>query len=126
MQGCHKVIEYCSAIEAEAYSAELAVKLGLTKGFRDIILEGDSLNVINALRFKHFNPSWRIKNSISRIKEDLSNFNSVEFEYIRKTANEVAHNLAALAATTYSSNVWLSSPPLSIMHLIEQEKNPPM
>ncbi|XP_026416512.1 uncharacterized protein LOC113311945 [Papaver somniferum] len=123
VQGCqNKIIDYCTAVEAEAYSAGLAVELGINKGFRDIILEGDSLNVINALRYKHYNSSWRIQNTISSIRDDLRKFNSVEFRIIRKNANNVAHNLASLAASTHTSNVWLSSPPLSIVHLIENEQ----
>ncbi|XP_026416829.1 uncharacterized protein LOC113312282 [Papaver somniferum] len=121
--GCqNKIIDYCTADETEAFSALLAVELGFSKGFRNIILEGDSLHVINALKHKHYTANWKIKNTISGTRDELKNFKSVEFRYIRKNANNVAHNLAALAVSNRSSNVWLSTPPLDIVHLIENEQ----
>ncbi|XP_026451565.1 uncharacterized protein LOC113351867 [Papaver somniferum] len=94
MQGCqNRTIDYCTTIEAEAASALLAMELGVSIRFRDIVLEGDSLNVINALKYKHHNTNWRIQNTISRIRDELRHFNYVEFRYIKKNANDVAHIL---------------------------------
>ncbi|XP_026459389.1 uncharacterized protein LOC113360053 [Papaver somniferum] len=122
VHGCqNKTITYYIAVEAEAPSALLAVELATRKEFRDTVLEGDSLTVINAQKYKHYKPSWRIQNTISRIRDDLMQFRSVECRYIKKKANNVAHNLAALAASTHTSNVWPTSPPSCITQLIESE-----
>lgn len=121
-QGCkNKSLTHCKAVEAEGHGAMTAVELSRRKGFRGIILEGDSLIVINALRYTNYKPNWRIKNLINRIKEELKNFRSVEYRYIKKNANKVAHNVAALAIDNHSSDEWINSPPSCIAQLIVSE-----
>ncbi|XP_026450752.1 uncharacterized protein LOC113350860 [Papaver somniferum] len=51
-QGCqNKILTHCTAVEAKGKEALLAVELARKKGVRDIILEGDSPIVINALKY---------------------------------------------------------------------------
>lgn len=45
--GQTNIFNYIMAIEAEAHRAALALELAKTKGFRYIVLEGDSLTIIN-------------------------------------------------------------------------------
>ncbi|XP_026454732.1 uncharacterized protein LOC113355956 [Papaver somniferum] len=121
-QGCkNQSLNYCKAVEAEGKRALLAVDLARRKGFRDIILERDSITVINALKYAHYKPNWRIQSTIDRIRDELSLFRSVDFRYVKKTANNVAHNVAALAVTSHSSNEWFTLPPSCIAQLIVSE-----
>ncbi|XP_026458742.1 uncharacterized protein LOC113359296 [Papaver somniferum] len=121
-QGCkNKSLTHCKAVEAEGQGTMTAVELARRKGFRDIILEGDSLIVINAFRYTHYKPNWRIQNMINRIKEELKNFRSVEYRYINKNSNKVANNVATLAVDNHSSDEWITSPPFCIAQLIVSE-----
>ncbi|XP_026459230.1 uncharacterized protein LOC113359875 [Papaver somniferum] len=121
-QGCkNQSLNYCKAVEAEGKGALLEVDLARRKGFRDIILEGDSITVINALKYAHYKPNWRIQSTIDIIRDELSLFRSVDFRYVKKTANNVAHNVAALGVTSHSSNEWFTLPPSCIAQLIASE-----
>ncbi|XP_026410366.1 uncharacterized protein LOC113305559 [Papaver somniferum] len=119
--GPNKVLNFISAVEAETHGAHLAVDLDICKGLNDVIIDEDSLIIMNSLRYRHYQYPWRIQNYISRIKDNLHNFNSVIFRFVRNTANKVAHELAAHAATNQSSRIWLNFSPSCITQLIELE-----
>ncbi|XP_026451320.1 uncharacterized protein LOC113351577 [Papaver somniferum] len=121
-KGCQsKVFSFTSAVEVEAHGANLAVNLAIRKGLKDIIIERDSLIVINSFKYMHYQYPWRIHNSITRIRDNLYNFNTVEFQLIHNKANNVAHQLVAYVVTNQSSGLWLTSPPPCISQLIETE-----
>ncbi|XP_026449631.1 uncharacterized protein LOC113349803 [Papaver somniferum] len=88
--GKSKELEFNSPSEAEANGALIVIGLAISKGFRNIILEGDSLTVINSLRYKNSDPPWRIRNKINNIGDKISSFNSVEFSIVKKDANVLA------------------------------------
>lgn len=118
-QGCQtRVLNFSAAAEADAYGALLGAELALSKGCRDIVIEGDALNIINALKYRHLPFPWSIQYTVSRIRDCLPKFNSVEFRFVKKEANNVAHSLAAHAVSTHTSDVWLSSPPSCIALLL--------
>ncbi|XP_026399212.1 uncharacterized protein LOC113295069 [Papaver somniferum] len=124
-KGCqNKILIHCKAVETVGNGALLAVEMARRKGFKEIIVEGDSLIVINALKYAHYKPDWRLQNIINKIREELQHFKPVEFRYIKKTANDVAHNVAALAVKNHSSNEWTTSPTSCIAQLIESEYSP--
>lgn len=71
VDGCQaKVLDFISPVEAEAYGVLLSIELAVSKGFKQIIVEGDSLTVINALRYHNSPTPWRIQNTISRAKSE--------------------------------------------------------
>ncbi|XP_026421328.1 uncharacterized protein LOC113317422 [Papaver somniferum] len=73
IQGCQiKELNYMTAVEAKAQGTLLAVELAVNRGFKDVIIEGDSLIIIDCLRFKHYQQPWRVKNIIGRIKDPKS------------------------------------------------------
>lgn len=96
--------KFMSPVEAEANGALLSIELAISKGFTQIIIEGDSLTVINALRYRNTPTPWRIKNTISRAKDKLAHFSSVDFSFIKKEANVMAHSLAAYAVENHLSH----------------------
>ncbi|XP_026420750.1 uncharacterized protein LOC113316815 [Papaver somniferum] len=87
----------CTPVEAEAHGALVGIELAISKAMRHIIIEGDSLTVINSLRYNNFPVPWRIKNTIGKIKDKLGKFTFVDFNFIKKEANFMAHSLAAYA-----------------------------
>ncbi|XP_026443638.1 uncharacterized protein LOC113343723 [Papaver somniferum] len=114
-------LNFTTAVEAEAFGALLGIELDIRHGWRNVVLEGDALNIINTLKYKHLPFPWRIQYIISRIRDSVHNFNSIEFRFIKKEANNVAHSLAAHDVSTHASDVWLSTPPSCTAPLIESE-----
>lgn len=120
-----KSFQYNSAVEAEANGALLALELAGNRGFTDIILEDDSLIIINSLRYPSYQTHWKIRNILSRMRDLVLHFNSVSYQYIKKEANSIAHLLVAHDVSTHSSNEWYSSPPPCITHLFERMLSSP-
>lgn len=53
--GCQTIsLTYSYAAEAEAHDVQIALDLAEQKDYKDIILEGDSLIVINSLRYNNY------------------------------------------------------------------------
>ncbi|XP_026417313.1 uncharacterized protein LOC113312794 [Papaver somniferum] len=104
VDGCQaKVLEIMSPVEAQAYGALLSIELAISNGLTQIIIEGDSFAVINALRYHNPHTPLRIKNTISRSKDKLEHFSSVEFSFIKKEANVMARSLAAYVVGNHLS-----------------------
>ncbi|XP_026442775.1 uncharacterized protein LOC113342437 [Papaver somniferum] len=122
--GCQtQVFAFSIPVEAEAHGALVGIELAISKAMRHIIVEGDSLTVINSLKYNNFPVPWRIKNTIGKIKDKLGNFTSVDFNFIKKEANFMAHSLAAYAVQNQLSNQWLTSPPSCITHLFSEDSS---
>lgn len=106
-QGCNtRVLNFSTVVEAGAYGALLATDLAVNKGWKEIKIEGDALTIINSLKYKHLPSPWRIQYTVNMIRENLSRFNSVDFRFIKKEANNVAHSLEAYTVSTHTSDVW--------------------
>ncbi|XP_026385187.1 uncharacterized protein LOC113280823 [Papaver somniferum] len=122
--GCQtQVFAFSTPVEAEAHGALVGIELSISKAIRHIIIEGDSFTVINSLRYNNFPVPWSIKNTIGKIKDKLGNFTSVDFNFIKKEANFMAHSLAAYAVRNQLSNQWLTSPPSCITHLFSEDSS---
>ncbi|XP_026459474.1 uncharacterized protein LOC113360149 [Papaver somniferum] len=55
----NRYFTYCTAVEPETYM--LAVELAKRKAFRNIVIQGDSLVDINALKHRQYKPNWCIQ-----------------------------------------------------------------
>jgi hypothetical protein len=76
----------------------------------DVIVEGDSFNLIRALKDVNPNPS-RLGHLIDFVRIESSVFRSVEFSFTPRMGNSVAHCLARFSKGLPSSFVWLKDPP---------------
>lgn len=115
-----KTFDFSTPVEAEAYGALLGMELAIIKGQRDIALEGDSIIVINSLKYNNAPASWRIQNTITRIKDYSHRISSVEFNFIKKEANSMAHSLAAYVVQHHMTDQLFLSPPSCITHLFSE------
>ncbi|XP_060203034.1 uncharacterized protein LOC132631475 [Lycium barbarum] len=77
---------------AEAKVALYGMKWCISNGFRNIILESDSLIIINMLEGK-INIAWELQDSIDTIKQLLSQTNYIA-QHCYREANQVADALA--------------------------------
>lgn len=79
---------------AEAFASLAAIHLASRLGLRDIVLEGDCLQVIQQLQNPE--PSLSLAgNIISEIKHLGLSFNSISFSFTCRETNKVAHLLAS-------------------------------
>jgi hypothetical protein len=96
--------------DAEAIAATKAISFAASICLFDVILEGDSLNLMRAL--KDVNPNLsRIGHLIDYVKSESFLFRSVEFSFTPRAGNSVAHCLARYSKGLHSSLVWIEEPP---------------
>ena len=84
-----------NSLIGEAKVAWCAIKCVVMEGYRNIILEGDAINVINPLKNVDSVPHWSIKS----ISDDIlylskSSVNVFFFSFVNRESNVLAHLLA--------------------------------
>ncbi|XP_065619863.1 uncharacterized protein LOC136063423 [Quercus suber] len=79
--------------EVEALAALKAASLARELGFRNVILEGDSLCLIKALKSAEdsFSPTGLL---VDNVKRFASSFERWMYSHVKRNGNSVAHSLA--------------------------------
>ena len=103
---------------SEAMAGLFVVELLRRFGFSRVVVEGDSLVVLSALKNKPVggSPIFNIFNDISRV---CLSFDEVSFSHVRRAGNVVAHLLARWECVANSEVVWLDSFPQSVSTLVD-------
>ena len=70
----------------------------LYEGYKNIILEGDVLNIIGPLRNPDYPPNWSIKPLIDDILYFVKFFENVYFSFVSREGNSLAHLIAQWVA----------------------------
>ena len=96
---CRKITAPMGAVEAKAFEAGLLFAKDV--GVRDVILEGDSLVVYNALCNISPLPS-SIASVVQGILDKSGDFRSVRYSHIRRQGNVPAHILAKHVSRFYT------------------------
>jgi hypothetical protein len=97
--------------------AELCVKLG----FNDELLEGDSLEVVQALCKEC---TWgRYGNLINDSKLLFQQVHVWKACHVKRSANEAAHWLAKLALTMSEERIWREDYPLCVQNVVIADAN---
>jgi ribonuclease HI len=106
---------------AEAYAALKAVEFCCDLGLWNILLEGDALEIVNALLLD--DPSWsRYGHLIDDTKLLLQRFCSWEVQHVKRGANMAAHSLAKGALRQSLEQIWLEDSPVFIHDIVCAEK----
>ena len=99
-----------SVAELEGLACQRAVQFALEIGLNQVVLEGDSVTVIEALK----NGSGQFAsygNVLDDIRSQLAGFQYVEFSYSSRVCNSVADALAKKAKSSVGLQVWLEDLP---------------
>ncbi|KAJ9145958.1 hypothetical protein P3X46_028283 [Hevea brasiliensis] len=92
----------------ESLACREATQFAINRGFDSVIVEGDSLGVINALKERKdtFIP-LSIQAVIHDVKKLTRSFNSVSFSFVKRSCNHAAHALATkfLSDASFSCNL---------------------
>jgi ribonuclease HI len=106
---------------AEAVAAWRAVQFCIEHDFQDIFLEGDALEIVQALHQDTPNRS-RYGQLIEDTRDCLNSRHSWVVSHIRRGANEAAHRLAQAALHQSLDQSWLGCYPPFIHNIVLSEK----
>lgn len=100
-----------SLLMAECMAVRLTLTITLDLGLSFLVLEGDSLEVINKLR----NPSKDVPWIASSLVQDclfiITSFISFNCKHVRRSANSVVDQIAHLGVSSSRCESWSSPPP---------------
>ncbi|XP_038718208.1 uncharacterized protein LOC120011213 [Tripterygium wilfordii] len=106
---------------AEALACLQAVKLSSELGFTELIFEGDSAVIVNAINGSV--PTRAVWSKvIEEIKRLLGYFMSWKVVFVRRTANLAAHSMAKHALLVQDMQVWIEEVPSSVVNIVYAEK----
>ena len=102
---CKKIQAPLGAMEAEAMAHEAGLVFAKDIGIHNIILEGDSLIIHNAL-CETSNPPSSVAAVIQGMQDLCRDFREVEFSHVRRQCNTSAHLLAKYALGVSDFITW--------------------
>ena len=106
------------AEDMEALAALKALSFAHELGFQNIVLEGDALNLIQALKAQEQNLlPWGLL--VEDVKEYGKKFRRVLYSHVKRNGNSVAHNLAKYALRISDFQVWMEYVPSHIVQFLQ-------
>ena len=81
-------------VQAEAYAILLAVHIAINFSFCSCVIESDCKVCIDAIKFGGNLIPWRLLNFVESIKNVISDYSHVSFNWVHREANQAAHVLA--------------------------------
>ena len=111
-------IPFPHSVEAvEATAARVAVQLALDLGFKEVKVEGDSINIVQAL--SQTEPNYTLYGHIINDTKFTSQLLvSVHFLHVKREGNKVAHSLAKRARCNQPFQVWMEFVPPDIVPIL--------
>ena len=105
--------------EVEAIALENGVLLALEMNLTDVIVESDSLLVVQYVQKKEIYGA--LSHIIQGMLSALSVFRSWRIQLLKRESNRAAHELAQLARASEVSQIWKGMDPPCIQFLLRQE-----
>ena len=105
-----------SSEEGKLLACRKAIEFAIDVGFSKLVLEGDNVNVMQAISSQEANISL-LGNVVEDIKLLISGLQWVSISHTRCSGNKVAHVLAQHARTSIEDLYWIEDSPA---RLIEQ------
>jgi len=100
----------------EARACLFALRTAVAYGYRRLEVEGDCLNLIGRLQSKA-PPNNPLGYFISDILSFTDLFDFIDWKYVKRGGNKVAHAIAHLQPFAYGERVWSEGGPPSIHNL---------
>jgi ribonuclease HI len=119
---CMRINGAQTPVVGEALAAVAAMEFGKEQGMSDIILEGDSLQVVLAI--KEEGPNLQIYGHIvDDVKLLLNSCRSWMVGHVRREANRAAHGLAKEGLLSPTTRIWRNDLPDCIFNIVLVELN---
>jgi ribonuclease HI len=107
-------------VAVKAFVALRALEFCRSRGYSNIMLEGDSLEVVKSINNSGLN--WtRIGPIVSDIKEVMRSFSNWQVGHIKKEGNVIAHKLAKFGIQHGFDRIWLDCLPDCIREVVLSE-----
>lgn len=90
-------------------------------GFREICVEGDALTVIRKLTLATEDRS-SIRSIIHAIKKKSYRFSSIQFQYVPREANTVAHEMVMEGKKFDGPQYWMEKVQCAVQDLVNRER----
>ncbi|KAK8618037.1 hypothetical protein V6N13_115912 [Hibiscus sabdariffa] len=123
MGACTFPFLHVSNVEmVEARACEKAVSLCKDLGFRNVVIEGDALTVINKInKIERDNSEiWALVANIHLLKR---NFESITFNYVNRLGNNAAHILAKEGRLFSFPKIWIEDTPPKVEEVAQKDIN---
>ena len=101
------------AIKARAKAMEVGILFAWDLGLKNIVAEGDSLAVVQALKGSII-PAISIQKIAEGISWWLKKFDNWKILHARRSSNTTAHSMAKEAKSILESVIWVEDSPLFI------------
>ncbi|KAK9999197.1 hypothetical protein SO802_018800 [Lithocarpus litseifolius] len=108
-----KILAPLGAVEAKAKAFKAGLLFAKGIGIQDVVLEGGSIIVYNALCEKSFPPA-SVESVVLGVLEMAKDLRRVEFSYVRRQGNKPAHLLAKHASCIDDYIAWIEENPCCI------------
>ena len=116
----HPLNQAFKVVEIEALAASRALEFAADIGLDNVILEGDSKVVTQALETKDVGLA-----AFGLLIRDActlaGNFSDVSYSHTKRKSNKVAHNLVKLATNLADCVIWMEEVPPSIYHFVRAD-----
>ena len=120
-----KIYRAFEPVIGEAMAAMVEVKFSKEREIQDVILEGDSMQVVQALQDR--NPSWRTYGHIiDDTRVFLGTCRSWTVHHVKRDANRAAHGLAKGGLGLATEHQWIDELPECISAIVYSELNAPL
>ena len=103
---CRKLEARLSLLEAESKAFEAGILFALSRGFTDVVLEGDSQVMLNALASSSSSP-LAMAFVIQGVLELCMGFTQIQFFHVKRQWNTPAHLVAKNAYNIVNDIVWV-------------------
>jgi ribonuclease HI len=119
---CMRIDGSRSPIVGEAFAVVAAMEFCKEQGMQDIILEGDSLQVVLEIKDEGPNLST-ICHIVDDVKILLNSCRSWMVGHVRRDANWAAHGLVKEGLTQPNVRIWINDVPECISNIVLLELN---
>jgi len=115
-----KVDAPLGAVEVEAKALKASLMFARDEGLQNVVLEGDSLVLINALCGTASPPAF-VEPIVMGVLDLCRDFRSIAFSHVRRQGNEPAHLLAKHASSVADFISWIEEDPCCIEQALIQD-----
>ncbi|KAL6188472.1 hypothetical protein ACLB2K_039864 [Fragaria x ananassa] len=111
-------------VKAEAHSVVKGIKIVRFLNLKEVIIEGDSQEVIRSLSTPAFTPNWKILPIMNRVKFLLPAFDEVLWNWVPHEANRVVDATVKLVMVRLCYSDSANTPPTSLFHILKSDDHP--
>jgi ribonuclease HI len=117
---CERIQKVQEPVMGEAMAAMAAVEFCNSRAIQDVILEGDSIQVIQTLQEANF--SWRkYGHFIDGIRDLLGPSRRWRLHHVKRTANRAADGLAKEGLRSIEKQTWIDESPECVRTIVSSE-----